>query len=60
MTPLPKKKQAKSRTRTRKSTKTMSLPKLVQCPKCKELKFPHRACQSCGYYKEGLTLDLKQ
>lgn len=52
MTPLPKKKHAKSRTRVRKSTKKMSLPKLVKCANCGDLKFPHRICQNCKVYKK--------
>ena len=51
MTPLPKKKHAKSRTRVRKSTKKISLPKLVKCSSCGELKIPHQLCQKCGKYK---------
>ena len=51
MTPLPKKKHAKSRTRVRKSTKKIRLPKLVECSNCKELKFPHKICQNCNKYK---------
>ncbi|MCR4324126.1 MAG: 50S ribosomal protein L32 [Candidatus Curtissbacteria bacterium] len=51
MTPLPKKKHAKSRTRTRKSTKTISLLATVICPKCQGLKLPHHACPNCSFYK---------
>lgn len=51
MTPLPKKKMAKSRSRTRNSTKGLKLPKLVKCTNCGELKFPHRICSSCKAYK---------
>ncbi|MBI2599176.1 50S ribosomal protein L32 [Candidatus Curtissbacteria bacterium] len=51
MTPLPKKKHAKSRTRTRKAAISLRLPSLVTCPNCQGLRFPHRACPNCGYYK---------
>ncbi len=50
MTPLPKKKHAKSRTKTRKSTWKLSLPKLVTCSNCQSLRLPHRACPNCGFY----------
>jgi len=53
MTPLPKKKHAKSRTRTRKAAISLRLPSLITCPNCKGLRFPHRACPSCGYYAKG-------
>jgi len=59
MTPLPKKKHAKSRTRTRKAAISLNLPKLVSCPKCQNLKFPHQACSTCGFYKEGVKINIK-
>ncbi|MBI3282972.1 50S ribosomal protein L32 [Candidatus Curtissbacteria bacterium] len=52
MTPLPKKKHAKARSRTRKASRTLNLPSLIRCPKCQSLRFPHRACPSCGWYKQ--------
>ncbi|MBI4037882.1 50S ribosomal protein L32 [Candidatus Curtissbacteria bacterium] len=52
MAPQPKKRHAKSRTRTRKSAIKLVMPKLAKCPKCDNLKFPHRACPKCGYYSE--------
>ncbi|MDP2632166.1 MAG: 50S ribosomal protein L32 [Candidatus Curtissbacteria bacterium] len=51
MTPLPKKKHAKSRTRTRKAAISLRLPTLVTCPKCQSPKFPHHVCPNCGFYK---------
>jgi len=59
MTPLPKKRHAKARTRTRKSTKKIALPKLVTCPKCKSLRLTHRACPKCGFYKAEKTETAK-
>ena len=59
MTPLPKKKHAKSRTRTRKAAISLNLPKLVSCSKCQNLKFPHQVCQVCGFYKEGVEIKIK-
>jgi len=50
MTPLPKKRHAKARTRTRKSTKKISLPRPVTCTKCQSLRLPHKACPKCGDY----------
>lgn len=59
MTPLPKKKHAKSRTRTRKSTRKILLPTLVTCNKCQSLRLPHRACPKCGYYNSYETKSKK-
>ena len=59
MTPLPKKRHAKARTRRRKSTKKLILPGLITCPKCTNLKFPHIVCKSCGYYKDEREIGSK-
>jgi len=59
MTPLPKKKHAKSRTRTRKAAIRFKLPNLIACPNCQNLKLPHKACSSCGYYSAKITVKVK-
>ncbi len=33
-------------------------PVLGQCPECKELKQPHRACPSCGSYNGNKVLEI--
>ncbi|MBI2012702.1 50S ribosomal protein L32 [Candidatus Curtissbacteria bacterium] len=55
MTPLPKKKHAKSRTRKRKAAISLELPNLAKCPNCQNLKLPHRACPNCGYVRPKET-----
>lgn len=52
MTPLPKKRHAKSRTRTRKAAIKLTLPKLAKCFSCGSPKLPHQACPKCGAYKD--------
>lgn len=52
MTPLPKKKHARSRTKTRKAAISFKIPQLIRCSKCGTLRFPHRKCPNCGFYKE--------
>ena len=49
---LPKKKHAKARTRIRKAAIGLPMPALVKCPRCQDLKFPHRVCPHCGYYRD--------
>jgi len=60
MTPLPKKKHAKSRSRTRHSTKGISLPSLIACANCGNLRFPHRVCPNCGQYKKADKTKAKE
>ena len=47
---LPKKKVSKARRNSRRANWKLSLPGVVECPKCKEPKLAHRVCKSCGYY----------
>ena len=34
----------------RAQTFKLSLPGIVECPQCHEMKLAHRVCKSCGYY----------
>lgn len=48
---VPKRKTSKARRDKRRSNVwKLSAPTLVKCPKCRELKVPHRVCSNCGYY----------
>ena len=38
----------------------LALPTLVVCPQCREVKMPHRACPSCGFYAGREVLKLKK
>ena len=46
---VPKRKQSKSRTNKRFANYKATMPTLVECPHCHELKLPHRVC-ACGFY----------
>jgi len=35
----------------RAQTMKMSLPGIVECPQCHDMKLAHRVCKNCGYYK---------
>jgi large subunit ribosomal protein L32 len=48
----PKRKTSKARRdRRRASNFKLSLPGIVECPQCHEMKLAHRVCKKCGYYK---------
>lgn len=51
MTPLPKRKLSKGRTRRRRNHHALRRTILVECPSCHELRLPHRVCPSCGNYR---------
>ena len=48
----PARKKGKASTKSRRAqTFKASLPGIVECPQCHEMKLAHRVCKSCGYYK---------
>lgn len=48
---LPKRKTSRSKSRKRRTHYKVELPGTSFCPECNEMKPPHRACPTCGYYK---------
>ena len=48
---VPKSKVSKARRDKRRSSHwKLESPGLVKCPKCGELRLPHRMCKACGTY----------
>ena len=47
---VPKKRQAKARTRKRRAQHTAARPRLNECPRCHSPRLPHRVCPTCGTY----------
>ena len=57
---VPKRKVSRARRDKRRSSVwKLAAPNLVACPRCKELKMPHRVCASCGFYdgREVIHID---
>ncbi|MEA1939510.1 MAG: 50S ribosomal protein L32 [Candidatus Caldatribacteriota bacterium] len=49
--PMPKRKTSKSKTNKRRTNCwNLDEKNLVECPRCHEMKLPHRTCPECGYY----------
>lgn len=46
----PKRRQSKSRKRKRRTHYKATVPSLVACPNCGEMKLSHKVCSSCGFY----------
>ena len=47
---LPKGKISKARKHSRRANWKLSLPGIVECPQCHQMKLSHRVCKLCGYY----------
>jgi large subunit ribosomal protein L32 len=59
MTPLPKRKQSKGRTRRRRAHDALKPTKLVACQTCREMHRPHHVCPSCGSYAGVTVLEVE-
>ena len=53
----PKRRHSKARKNKRRAHDHLSAPALMECPNCREMKMPHRACPHCGYYKGREVID---
>ena len=59
--PVPKQKQGRIRTHTRRSA-NMKISAAAQstCPRCGAVKLPHHVCPSCGFYKDREVIVTEQ
>lgn len=60
---VPKRKTSKARRDSRRSSHwKLSMPGIVACPQCHQLKLAHRVCKKCGYYdgKQVIDMDAKE
>jgi len=55
--PNPKRRHSKARKNKRRAHDALAGPALSECPNCREMKPPHRACPHCGYYKGREVVD---
>lgn len=56
---LPKRKISTGRKGRRRAVIRLKKPNLVTCPNCGQLKKPHQACPSCGFYKGKEVVKVK-
>ena len=48
---VPKRRTSITRKRKRRTQLKLSVPGMVECPNCGEMKLSHRVCKECGSYK---------
>lgn len=48
---VPKRRTSKTRKRKRRTHLNLSVPGMVECKSCGEMKLSHRVCKECGSYK---------
>ena len=56
---VPKRRTSKSKKRMRRTHYKAVAPTLAPCPKCGEMRIPHRVCQNCGYYKGERRIEIE-
>lgn len=54
---VPKQKQSHARTNKRRSTYTVKVPGLIECPQCHSPKLAHRVCPVCGSYNGRTVIE---
>ena len=60
MTPLPKRRQSRGRTRRRRAHDAIHQLNLVECPTCRAMRRPHTVCPACGTYKGKAVVDVDE
>ena len=57
---VPKGKSSKARRDSRRANWKLSLPGIVECPRCHKMKLAHRVCKACGYYDKTRSVEVKK
>ncbi|HPA60706.1 MAG TPA: 50S ribosomal protein L32 [Clostridia bacterium] len=59
---VPKMKVFRARSRKRRTHYKITLPAIVPCPKCKEMRLAHHVCKECGTYNgvQVLAMDKEK
>ena len=56
---VPKRKKSKSRRDMRRAQTKATAVDATSCPQCGEVKLHHRACPSCGVYKDRTVIEVE-
>ena len=56
---VPKRRTSKSKKRMRRTHYKAAAPTLAPCPKCGEMRIPHRVCPNCGYYTGERRIEIE-
>lgn len=55
---VPKRRTSKARRDKRRTHLKLSVPGMVRCPQCGEMKLSHRVCKNCGTYKGEEVIEV--
>lgn len=54
---VPQHRTSKTRKRMRRTHFKISIPGMVECPQCHEMKLSHRVCIHCGSYNKRQVIE---
>ena len=57
---VPQRRTSKTRKRKRRTHFKISVPGMVVCPNCGEMKLAHRVCKECGHYKGRAIIEEQE
>ncbi len=57
---VPQRRTSKTRKRKRRTHFKISVPGMVVCPNCGEMKLSHRVCKECGHYDGRTVIEPKE
>jgi large subunit ribosomal protein L32 len=57
---LPKRRISSARQGNRRGHHRVTLPQLVNCPRCGELRVSHHVCPNCGTYRGKTVIVFKE
>jgi large subunit ribosomal protein L32 len=57
---VPFRRTSKTAKRKRRTHFKISVPGMVVCPNCGEMKLSHRVCKECGYYNGKAVVEQKE
>jgi large subunit ribosomal protein L32 len=57
---VPFRRTSKTAKRKRRTHFKLSVPGMVVCPNCGEMKLSHRVCKECGHYNGKVVIEQKE
>lgn len=57
---VPFRRTSKTKKRMRRTHYKLSLPGMVVCPNCGEMRLSHKVCSNCGYYNGKNVMEKKE
>jgi large subunit ribosomal protein L32 len=57
---VPKRRTSKQRQRKRRTHVKATAPAVRECPRCGDMRQPHRVCATCGFYRNEQRIEVEE